>query len=323
VVAQERTPAEPRKPSPGTDDDAPDLVRAAEGQLGRLEQWNLRAVRRTLASPGLDRVMRLGQRSVGQMWVDRCTRALREHHGLDRVGPVHELGNFILATNHRSYFDLYVVSMILYTQGLRRRFLCPVRSGFFYDHPLGLAVNGVMSFFSMYPPIFRDRKRATLNRVGLDELALFLEQHDVTVGIHPEGTRNKGEDPYALLPAQGGVGRLIHRVKTPVVPAFINGLGNDLPRQVRSNFDGSGERLIVVYGAPIDYGALLDAPPSARLFRQISQHTLDVIAGLGEEERALRAGTIERLGPQRPPPAPPPIAARRRRGEADEDDQNA
>jgi hypothetical protein len=44
-----------------------------------------------------------------------------------------------------------------------------------------------------------------------------------------------------------------------------------------------------VFGAPVDYGTMLDQAPSPRLHRKISEHTLDAIRELGEEERAVRA----------------------------------
>ena len=101
----------------------------------------------------------------------------------------------------------------------------PVRSNFFYDTPAGFVVNGVMSFFAMYPPLFRDKRRTALNALGLDELAGLLRSGETLVGIHPEGRRNPGTDPYQLLPAKSGVGRLIHAARgVAVVPVFTNGL---------------------------------------------------------------------------------------------------
>ncbi len=58
-----------------------------------------------------------------------------------------------MVSNHRSFFDLYVVSSVIVKRGLEQRLMFPVRSQFFYDSPLGLAVNGAMSFFAMYPPV--------------------------------------------------------------------------------------------------------------------------------------------------------------------------
>jgi hypothetical protein len=70
---------------------------------------------------------------------------------------------------------------------------------------------------------------------------------------------------------------------------FINGLINDLPRQVASNFDGSGQDVLVVFGKPVDFGALLDESASARTEQRIADRAMEAIAELGQEEKRLRA----------------------------------
>ena len=284
----------------------PALFSAARERLTWVERVNIALIRRTFSFPPLDALMRWCQRFPGATWVEVCTRQLRHVRGLERLPELRALDRFILVANHRSYFDLFVCSMLLFKHGLRRRVMFPVRSGFFYDNLLGWIVNGAMSWFSMYPPIFRERKKLVLNHTAMSEMAWFLNNRKLGAGIHPEGTRNKGDDAYALLPAQSGVGRLIHRAHVPVIPVFINGLGNRLPQQILGNFTGSGAPITVVFGAPIDFGELLEAPGSARTYRRIADRTMEVIAALGEEERAFRA---EVTGTPALPPAsssPPP-----------------
>ncbi len=140
----------------------------------------------------------------------------------------------------------------------------------------------------MYPPIFRERKKLVLNHTAMSELIWLLQNREIGAGIHPEGTRNQNDAPYTLLPGQSGVGRAIHSSRVPVIPVFINGLINDLPRQVRSNFDGTGKKIIVVFGRPIDFGELLAAPGTARTYKSITDKTMSVIAQLGQEEKAHR-----------------------------------
>ncbi len=147
-----------------------------------------------------------------------------------------------------------------------------------------------MSFFAMYPPIFRERKRAALNLASLDELATLLDRGGFFVGIHPEGTRKKDDDPYTFLPAQSGVGRVIRKARVPVLPVFVNGLLNDLVAQVKGGVLGDGPPIHVVFGAPIDFGGLLEAPESPATYKKISERCMEVIGDLGEEEKVLRAG---------------------------------
>ena len=74
-----------------------------------------------------------------------------------------------------------------------------------------------------------------------------------------------------------------------VLPVFVNGLGNDLPKQVAGNFTRKGTPIIINFGAPVDFGDMLQQPSSPRLHRRISEHALEQVRLLGEEERALRA----------------------------------
>ena len=266
-----------------------DLLDFGEDQLSQLEKQLIRFVRGTFEPGAMDRAVRLAQRYIGANWIESATKNIRHVHGLERLPKWDPGRSYLVVSNHRSFFDLYVVTAYLVKRGMPHRLVFPVRSNFFYDKRLGFFVNGVMSFFAMYPPVFRERARAALNLASLDEVVRLLENGGAFVGLHPEGTRNKTSDPYSLLPAQGGVGRIIQAARVPVLPVFINGLGNDLPRQVAGNYTKKGNPIIVVFGEPVDFGDMLDAPPSPRLHKRISEHTLDVIRKLGDEERGIRA----------------------------------
>jgi 1-acyl-sn-glycerol-3-phosphate acyltransferase len=233
-------------------------------------------------------MIRVLQRTVGQWWIRRAIARLVTVHGLERLPPWNPDGSLILVANHRSFFDLYATTAELVARGLPQRILFPVRSTFFYDHPLGPLVNGLMSFFAMYPPIFRERNRAALNLANLDEVAALLRRGGFIVGLHPEGTRKKDDDPYTFLPPQSGVGRLIHQARVPVVPVFVNGLGNDLPKQVFDGLSGRGERIHIVFGAPIAFGSLLDERPSPKAYKAVAAACLGAIGELGREEKAAR-----------------------------------
>jgi 1-acyl-sn-glycerol-3-phosphate acyltransferase len=268
-----------------------ELLRAARGKVSRIEHLQMRAIRRTLQPGVLDDVLRWCQRAIGQRWITLATSRLHHIHHIERLESLRPARSFILVSNHRSFFDLYIITATLLRSGLRHRIVFPVRSNFFYDTPAGFFVNGVMSFFAMYPPLFRDKRLSPLNALGLEELAGLLRAGGTLVGIHPEGRRNPNEDPYQLLPAKSGVGRLIQLAKgVPVIPVFTHGLLPDnLPRQVLGNFDGTGTAIHTVFGAPIDFGALLGEAPSPRSFARLAERCLDEVRQLGAEEKALRA----------------------------------
>lgn len=260
--------------------------------LTAVERWQIKFVRRTFESEPANRVIRVLQRHFSANWVDVSTRNLLHVRGAERLPVFTSDTSTILVSNHRSFFDLYVVSSFLLKRGMEQRLMFPVRTKFFYDSPLGLAVNGAMSIFAMYPPLFRDRDRVALNRASVGELVRLLRAGGTFVGLHPEGTRNKSDDPYTFLPARPGAGRIIHATRhgrTKVVPVFINGLGNDLVRQVAGNYLRSGKPITIVFGEPMDLGALLDEPASPELDQRISDRALQIVHALGAEERDLRA----------------------------------
>ncbi len=269
--------------------DRPDLIAKAGDKINRIERAQIRAIRRTLEPGAIDQTMRFCQRNIGARWIQLCTQNLTEFHHADRLPVLDPSKSFVCVSNHRSFFDLYVITSYMVARGMPHRIVFPVRANFFYDNPLGFAVNGLMSFFAMYPPIYRERKRVPLNIASLDEMVFMLKRGGAFVGIHPEGTRKTDDDPYTFLPAQSGIGRIIHRAGVQVIPVFINGLINDLKQQVKSNFDGTGRRINVVFGEPLDFGELIKQKPSPRAYKAIAERSMEVIGALGQEEKAIRA----------------------------------
>jgi 1-acyl-sn-glycerol-3-phosphate acyltransferase len=276
------------------DEARPDLAEQGKKRLSFVERALIRFVRHSFEPGPFDRAIRWCQRWIGSTWIHHFTKHLRHIHGFERLPRFAPQQSFIVVANHRSFFDLYVVTAELVRRGLPQRMVFPVRSSFFYTTPLGLFVNGVMSFFAMYPPIFRERRQAALNPTSLGELVWLLRRGGVFAGMHPEGTRKRDDDPYTLLPAQRGVGRIIRDAQVPVVPVFVNGLINDLPKQVWSNFDGTGTPIIAVFGAPVDFGQLLEQPSTPKTHQAIVERALEAVAALGQEEKALRETLVPR-----------------------------
>ena len=283
-------PPAPRS-APRKDPHAIDIIRAGGSLLSPLERAQVAMIQKSLEPGAFDSFLRWCQRHIGARWINASISNIRHVHGLDRLPPLDPNRSFLFVSNHRSFFDLYVISAYLVARGLPHRLLFPVRSTFFYDNPLGPFVNGAMSFFAMYPPVFRQPKKAAFNLAGLDEVVRLLRRGGMFVGVHPEGTRKKDDDPYTFLPAQPGVGRLIYHADVPVVPVFINGLGNSIPKQIADNASRKGE-VHVVFGKPVDFGDLRDAPPSPRAYKRLSERALEAIGVLGQEERELRRAGV-------------------------------
>jgi 1-acyl-sn-glycerol-3-phosphate acyltransferase len=214
-------------------------------------------------------------------------------HGLERLRDVPRDAPVLLVSNHRTFFDLFVLAQVLLTRW-PRAVSFPVRSNFFYDNPLGVAISLLMSGASMFPPFFRATEKKPFNRVSLQVLIDKLKKPGEMVGFHPEGTRSKTDDPYTLLPAQPGAGELALKARPVVIPAFVNGMTNSVWAELKATL--RGERPVnLVYGAPVDLG---DWPPETRLshHKRCADLLAAKIAELGAEERSLRNGAAAQAG---------------------------
>lgn len=233
------------------------------------------------------------QRYVGATWIQISTYNLLRVYGLEHFGALSRERPILLVANHRSFFDMYVVSTVLFrrTRGDIKLFF-PVRGRFFYDSLLGLAVNFLMGWWSMYPPFFSGGENPLVEKREFDKFSMRRLTELTTVGrghvigFHPEGTRNRNHDPYTYLRAQPGVGKLIKDARPQVVPVFIAGLGNRLARQVKSNWTG-GEKIRVHFGAQLELESFFTKKDQLRTFKEIADFTMTKIAELGEQDRAL------------------------------------
>jgi 1-acyl-sn-glycerol-3-phosphate acyltransferase len=165
-----------------------------------------------------------------------------------------------------------------------------VRGRFFYDSVGGLFVNLVMGWWSMYPPFFASGEKPIIEKRAFDKFSFRLLTElcrsgpGNVIGFHPEGTRNKGTDPYSYLPAQPGLGKIIKDAAPQVIPVFIAGLGNDLGKQVLGNWRG-GEKIRIHFGPKLDLSDYLAKPDRARTYIEISKFVMSKIAELGEADR--------------------------------------
>lgn len=233
------------------------------------------------------------QKVFGAGWIHLATYNLMEVYGLQHVEALSRDRPILLVANHRSFFDMYTVSTVLFRQtSWRKQLFFPVRGRFFYQSPLGLFVNLVMGWWSMYPPFFASGENPIREKRAFDKFSFRLLTElcrngpGNVIGFHPEGTRNKGSDPYSLLPAQPGVGKLIKDAAPQVIPVFVAGLGNDLPRQVLGNWTG-GPKIRIHFGRQIDIDQYLEKKDHMRTYKEISEFVMSRIAELGLQDQAL------------------------------------
>jgi 1-acyl-sn-glycerol-3-phosphate acyltransferase len=233
-------------------------------------------------------------RGVSYVWVRAAIANRMFVEGLDDLKALQPATGVMLVANHRSFFDQYCMLLACYMGKVpwAKRLSFPVRSNFFYDKPLGIVVNAAIAGGAMYPPIYRQAERRALNDDALAKMVGILRQPGNVLGMHPEGTRGKGDDPYTFLPAQPGVGKVALVGRPVVIPAFILGLGNNIVRDIQRNFTGEARReyaVITVFGEPLDYTDLLAEKPRPTLYKKTADRFMAAIGKLGVRERELRA----------------------------------
>src|SRR4051812_26391553 len=87
----------------------PDLVETGRQRLSFMERSILRFVRGTFRRGLVDNVIRGLQHSIGSSWIHHCTKNLRQMHGIERLPVLEMRQSYVLVSNHRSFFDLYVI----------------------------------------------------------------------------------------------------------------------------------------------------------------------------------------------------------------------
>ncbi len=232
---------------------------------------------------------------VPRNFVTWATHRRWRFHGLENLSTLRPKRGVILVSNHRSFFDMYVAASAVFLHGsFIERLYFPVRSNFFYDNPAGALVNFGMSGYAMWPPMFRDARKSELNPIGLRQMAYALSTPGGVLGIHPEGTRQKGDDPYVLGAARPGVGQLIDQchADTFILPFFILGLGNDFIKEVSLGFKRDpGPDVRMHWGTPMRCEDLRSRSAGPQ---DMADNLLRIVNDLAQQDRAITSGATPR-----------------------------
>lgn len=266
----------------------------ADVPLTRVERLALRIAEATNEDPRAKWLQGRFLRGVSYLWVRTCLANRMLAEGIEDLMALRPETGVMLVSNHRSFFDQYAMLLACYMGPVHwaKRLFFPVRSNFFYDQPLGILVNTAIAGGAMYPPIYRQAERRALNDEALDKMVELLRAPGNVLGVHPEGTRGKGPDPYQFLPAQPGVGKVALLARPVVIPAFIHGLGNNAAQDIRWNFGAEARRahaVITVFGPPVDYADLCAEKPRPTLYKKCADRFMAALGPLKERERAIRA----------------------------------
>jgi 1-acyl-sn-glycerol-3-phosphate acyltransferase len=237
-------------------------------------------------------------RGVSYVWVRAAIANRMFAEGVEDLMALRPATGVMLVSNHRSFFDQYCMLLACYMGPVAwaKYLFFPVRSNFFYDKPLGMVINAAIAGGAMYPPVFRQTERRKLNDEALDKMVDIVRRAGNVLGMHPEGTRGKGDDPYTFLPAQPGVGKLALVAQPVVIPAFILGLGNNIVEDVKLNFSKEARRkhaVITVFGSPIDYGDLMAEKPRPALYKKTADRFMAEIKKLSEREKVIRQDILD------------------------------
>lgn len=261
----------------------PDEVRAI---LTLLERANLEVALRMNREPAKALWTQV-QRVVGAGFVRLFTRNVVRDYGFEHLREAWQQGSVLLVANHRTHFDMFVVSSLIHRRlPGRKRLYFPVLGQYYYQSLGGMALNQVFASWSMFPPLFALPTHAAVDRYSLDVLSELCARGPGTIlGIHPEGGRNLNPDPWSLMRCQPGTGRIIHVARPIVIPVFITGLHPHLPTQLRRNWTG-GEPARVRFGAPVDLAAHFAMPPKGSTYKRIVDDVMAQVQQLGDVDRA-------------------------------------
>lgn len=129
---------------------------------------------------------------------------------------VPKTGPFILVSNHQSYLD-----PILLGTSIHRNLYYLARSTLF-KHPVCAVIMKGMHCISL--------KRDSGNVAAL-KVAIRTLKSGRPIVLFPEGTRTKGK---GLKRGKPGVGFIVAKAGVPVVPAYVKGSFEAMPRQAKT-----------------------------------------------------------------------------------------
>lgn len=165
------------------------------------------------------------------------TRQVQKHlvsvEGLENLP---ETGSFVLAPNHRSYFDHFVMEILVQAVTGRPVWFLTKRESFVRRIPRlwSTAWYGI--------PVDRDAPSPDTLRA----VRSVLTSGDI-LAVYPEGTRNTGDE---LLPFQAGAFRFALAAEVPILPVAMTGTSDVLEKG--DQWFRRGGHVTVAFGGPLE-----------------------------------------------------------------------
>jgi 1-acyl-sn-glycerol-3-phosphate acyltransferase len=211
-------------------------------------------------------------------------------------------GGFLLAANHISHFDPFIISLVI-----RRKIDWLTMAEFFQSSVTGFLLRAVDAF-----PVDRDRASRKTIRAAIERL-----QDGRVVGLFPEGGIRDGE--RSLLegaPLRPGASTLAHIASVPILPCVI--LGTDRLYSIKSRKLSRLRRtpVWVAFGNPISHSPGLEKLQAReRIESELASAFKNLYAELQQTFRLTRDdlphSPRERMKRTVGPPGRPDAAARR------------
>jgi 1-acyl-sn-glycerol-3-phosphate acyltransferase len=183
-------------------------------------------------------------------------------HGMRHIP---ERGRIILASNHASNLDPLFVGV-----AAPRRINYLAKKELFSNRLFGFILRKICSAL----PVDRDQ----MDRTTLREIFRLLE-HEEMMLVFPEGTRTHDG---RLGEAKLGVGLIAHHARATVIPAYVRGSYEILPRHAKRIHLN---RCSVSFGPPVELDALYRQGKSKEVYKRIGDRIMESIRRLEESSR--------------------------------------
>lgn len=151
-------------------------------------------------------------------------------------------GVFIIASNHQSHLDTSALCIAARQAGVKKIFALGARDYFFKNAFKRWFVTKYMNVLPISRKGINQKDIDTLQQL----LAIGSKDYPVALIIYPEGTRSTHGH---LQPFKPGVGYIAATLNVPVVPAFVKGTRESLPK---ARIVPVRKQLYVEFGQPME-----------------------------------------------------------------------
>jgi 1-acyl-sn-glycerol-3-phosphate acyltransferase len=166
----------------------------------------------------------------------------------------------LIASNHTSYFDPPLIGMA-----------APRHIFYFAKEELFDSFLGPLIRFVNAIPVNRNQ----LDRKTLKQLLNIIGSGEVLL-VFPEGTRSHNGE---LQEGKAGIGLLAYYARVPVIPAYISGSHDILPRNAKFiHF----KKCSVQFGPPVELAQFYSEAKTKDMYYRISQEIMNSIKQLKE-----------------------------------------